>query len=199
MTFRNIADFTNCRSNCVFCDTKLRARLLSFNTRDEIPILNSPIDLSKESVTFKIDHTTPEWRIIARGELNLQNNGLSITMLRESETPSIDIYNAKNAFVNATPHIQLYCPNRKCKQDYTIASGILTLGHMTEYMSPPFLYYESFASGNLWVQNDYPHHKTYIYSRLNENAKPLVYPMLNFQAMGKDRLLNRIKTLVVFS
>jgi hypothetical protein len=200
--FPNIVDFIRVRERCFFCGAKLRCRLSNFiGIRESgMPLLNSPLEEGK--FIFDISRTSPSYTVEAVGTLDIHNNKLFFDMKGlEYQTLTTDNMVAKETFIDLRPHIQLYCPKRKCPYQYTVASNIFRAGQIEGgWLVFPFkLYYESFVSGKLWVQNDYVSSRTNIFSIMNEEAEPIVVPLLDFNAMGKDKLLTRIKTLVVFS
>lgn len=201
--FPNIVDFIKVREKCFFCGAKLRCRLSNFiGIRESgMPLLNSPLEEGR--FIFDIAYTSPSCAVEALGTIDIQNNKLvfDIKGAGEWETPAMDNMVAKEAFIDLRPHIQLYCPKRKCPFQYTVASNIFRAGQIKGgWLILPFkLYYESFVSGKLWVQNDYVSSHTNIFSIMNEEADPIVVPLLDFEMMGKEKLLTRIKTLVVFS
>lgn len=197
-----IIDFLKCRESCFFCGARLKCRLSSFigvgdNT---LPIINAPLKDNK--FVFNISHTAPTFSIKAEGAIDIKTNAMIFIMKSfDTETPRLDESFIKQVFVDMKPHIQLYCPKKKCPYQYTVASSVFHAGTIKHgWLILPFkIYYESFVLGNLWVQNDYANNCTNIHSRSKEQADPLIVPLQDFELMGKDKLVNRIRTLVTFS
>lgn len=148
-----------------------------------------------------MEHVTPLWRINASITIDIKTNTLVFGKSGVSDTPAIDAAMVRAAFSEMRPHIQLYCSNRKCIYQYTVASDIIRYSQKNPGwgIDPLDLYYESFVTGNLWVQNNYINQKVCIFSRVNVDAEPITSKLLDFQDMGKNRVLNRVRTLVVFS
>lgn len=197
--YPSITEFIKYKEKCFFCDSKLKCRLTNFiGVSNDLPIINAPI--TANTISFPVDCTTASFDLKAEGKIDIRTNAL-VFLLKEQATPSIDDMLAKNTFLGFKPHIQLYCANKQCKHDYTVASDTFRTGKIKHgYLILPFkLYYESFVTGSLWVQNNYLQNKTYIHTRNNPDANPITSTLLNFEKMGKNKLLMRVKTLVVFS
>lgn len=197
--YPSIAEFIKCKERCFFCDGALKYRLTNFmGVANDLPIINAPI--IDNTISFPVDCTTASFDLKAEGKIDIRTNAL-VFLLKEHGTPSIDDLLAKNTFLSFKPHIQLYCSSKQCKHQYTIASDTFKAGQIKHgYLILPFkLYYESFVSGSLWIQNDYIQHKTNIFTRNKPDADPITSSLLDFEAMGKTKLLTRVKTLVVFS
>jgi hypothetical protein len=197
--YPNIAEFSKCKETCFFCDTKLKCRLTNFiGLSNDLPIINAHAKC--ELISFDINHVTPHWQVKADATIDIRTNALTF-VLAKGDTPSIDSATVRSTFSEMLPHIQLYCSTRKCRYQYTVASDIIHYDQIdTGWIIKPLdLYYESFVVDNLWVQNDYTKHKMNIYSRIRVDAEPITSKLLDLQAMGKHRVLNRVKTLVVFS
>jgi hypothetical protein len=197
-----IIDFLKCRESCFFCGSRLKCRLSNFigigdNT---LPIINAPLKDSK--FLFDISYTSPTFTIKAEGAIDSRTNAMIFIMKSfDTGTPNLDETFVKQVFIDMKPHIQLYCPKKKCPYQYTVASNFFHAGTIKHgWLILPFkMYYESFVLGNLWIQNDYANNCTNIHSRSKEQADPLIVPLQDFELMGKDKLVNRIRTLVTFS
>jgi hypothetical protein len=198
--YPNVVEFSKCKQACFFCDSKLKCRLTNFiGLSNDLPIINAHPD--GDVISFDINHITPSYQIKADVTLDIKTNILTFMLKSESETPGLDAAVVRSAFSEMRPHIQLYCSSRKCRYQYTVASDIIRymVAKSGWVIAPLDLYYESFVTGNLWVQNDYTKQKVNIYSRFRVDAEPITNKLMDFQAMGKEKVLNRIKTLVVFS
>jgi hypothetical protein len=168
------------------------------NTLIDVPIGE------EEVVSFDISSwsgTKDYVQIGAEIRLNIETNALFFLLKNTSDYSDIDAASIRSSFSKMCPHVQLYCPNQECRYRYTIASDTLQYKQDKSgwFIFPPKLWYESFVTGNLWVQNDYIGQESNIFSRDKIHANPITSKLLNFQTMDKDRLLNRVKTLIVFS
>ena len=202
--FDTILDFTKLRDKCLFCETPLRAALANYiNPRENsLPVLDVTINSGR--FAFQIKHTTQSYDIKADGVIDIRTNAMVFTLPVDADMPFLDQHVAKQAFVDLKPHIELSCPNSKCKNEYSLSSHFLTAVRLQKVnawmISPPIrLFLETFRAGNLVVQNDWIVERTNIYSRLNEDADPIKVPFMDFEAMGKTKLLTRVQTLVTFS
>ncbi len=168
-----------------------------------IPILNERFDNGRFS--FNINHTTESYDISARAVIDTTANILVLKLSDKSVTEHLDEYVAKQALDDLKPYIELYCPNKKCKYEYYLASYILKINHTfilkdpCWLIEPPSLFLESFNTHSVVVQNDWIKGETNIYSIAHEDAKPIKVPIIDFEGMGKDKLLTRISTYVTFS
>jgi hypothetical protein len=197
--YGSIADFIKCKEKCFFCDNQLQIRLTNFvGVVNDLPIINAPI--RDNTISFPVENTTASFELKARGKIDIRTNAL-VFLFKEDDTPTINDMLAKDTFLSFRPHMQLYCSSRQCKYEYTVASNIFQASHIKHgYLILPFkLYYESFVTGSLWVQNDYNQQKTHIFTRNNPDANPITVSLMNFETMGETKLLMRVKTLVVFS
>lgn len=200
--FPSILEFTKAKEKCLFCEAPLRASLTNFIGihKNGLPFLNVTIDQAR--FPFEIKHTTQSYDVRALCVIDIVTNKMVLTV-PDSETPSIDQQVAKQAFTELKPHIELHCPNQKCKNRYTLSSYILDAQKIpgaAAWQIPPLkLFLESFKTSKLVVQNDWIKRDTNIYSIANEDAEPIKVPFMDFEAMGKTKLLNRVQTLVTFS
>ncbi len=168
--------------------------------KNSIPIINAP--LKDEEFAFDIRHTTETYSIEARGAIDINTNVLTFEITNPSETPVIDQRLAMQAFGDLKPHVELYCPSKKCDVKYNLCSDVFTWCHSPfrgNKIMPLKLYLECFKTGKLNVQNYCFQNMTFIYSAINEDADPISVPMLDFEEMGRDKLLTRVQTLVTFS
>jgi hypothetical protein len=202
--FESILEFTKFKSECVFCKTPLRIHLTNFiGLRDTgIPIVKSPLENGR--FEFKIEHTTPSFKINADVFIDISKNVIMFNNFTNGELPSIDEHVVKQTFEEYRPYVELYCPSKKCGLNYHVQGYWFKLrkvhpaaGH---WLIEPFaLHLEGVRVKNYVVHNYSQNKETYIYSRNNEDAQPLLIPMVDFSTMSKDKLITRIQTLVTFS
>lgn len=170
-----------------------------------LPVLSVPIVDGR--FVFQIKHTTESYDVRAEGVIDISTNALVLILPDDVpfdyDTPSLDQHVIKQALDDLRPHVELYCPNKKCKYHYHLSSYIFDIKKHPQVNSwiigPLKLFLESFKTGHLNVQNDWRRGETNIYSLTNEDAEPITYPIIDFEEMGKDKLLTRIQTLVTFS
>lgn len=203
--FDNILEFTKLKEKCLFCESSMRAELSNFIgvRRKGLPLFNSPVEHGK--FNFHIKHTTSSYDISADGIIDIESSVLMffLPIDDESPTPNLDQHVAKQAFDDLKPYVDLFCPNKKCKYQYHLSSYILDIKRHPVLnvwnISPIKLFLEGFHTGNLNVQNDWRKEETDIYSLLNEDAEPIKVPIMDFEEMGKEKLLTRIATIVTFT
>lgn len=197
--YSSIEDFLNCETNCFFCDKPLQRRITHFR-HDDLPIINAPV--RDNAAIFSFRHTTPTFDLQVKGKIDTKTNVITFTCedssgFTDDDMPTFNRNLARQVFSSMLPHAQLYC---NCKYCYTVASDVFKVkqSEPDDIIKPVDFFYESFVLGNLWVQNDYSKGKTYIYAR-NKGDSAITCPIIDWKAMGHEKLLTRIKTLVVFS
>lgn len=199
--FTCIDDFIQSRQKCFFCEANLKCRLSNFiGVRETgVPLLNSPLKDGK--FIFNICHTAPSYTLNATGMLNTSSNVMTFSLDPQQKTTQLDEKVMEEAFIDLRPYIQQYCPKRNCAQKYNISSSTLLISAVKGawLIHPLATYYEIFTTGKLVVMNDYFYSNTKIHSLNNENADPLIVPLLDFHALGKNKLLIRAQTLATFS
>ena len=167
-----------------------------------MPVLNVPVNSSR--FQFQVKHTTQSYDIKADVTLDVVSNTIVFTLPNGSDFPYLDQRVARQAFIELKPYFDLHCSNKKCKNKYSLASyymfGIDKIPDSSAWTIAPLkLFIESFVTNNHVVQNDWFRETTIIYSKTNEDSEPIKVPFMNFEEMDKDKLLNRISTLVTFS
>lgn len=202
--FESIAEFVKLRQECVFCKTPMRVHLTNFVgiTDTGLAIINAP--LKGDRFDFKIEHTTPSFKINANVFIDTSTNTLIFDNFTNGELPAIDEHVVKQTFEDYRPHIELYCPSKKCGLSYHLAGQSIRLvkvhpvaGMWT--IQPFALSIEGARVKNYVIHNDWHSKKSSIYSRNNEEAKPIQIDMVDFTTMDKQKLITRIQTIVTFS
>jgi len=204
--FDNILEFSKIKDKCIFCDHSLNCELTSFNDLKEsvIPSLNVPI--KNNSFSFRINHTTENYDIKADIIIDIISNKIKISIPEYLMTSLLDKYVAINALHDMKPCINVYCNNKLCKNKYSIVSHILDIRSYENYLfgtdwevMPIKLYLEFFKTNKFLVQNNWIIRDTSIFSLQNTNSIPIKIEMLDFEAMGPLKLLQRVNTIIVFS
>jgi hypothetical protein len=206
--FDNILDFTQIKETCLFCQQQLRPFLTNFTGFHKISLAILNASIASNRFSFPISHTTESYDIHANAAIDIVKNKLIITGSAGSPMSLLDQYVAKQALDDLRPYIQLTCHNKHCKYEYYLSSSILRIGmgnlmHNTNNgwtIEPIKLCYETFQTHNLVIQNDWSKEETLIYSINNEEAIPIkVIPIIDFNELGSEKLLQRIQTYVIYS
>lgn len=201
-SFENILSFTQAKDNCLFCQTPLRASLRNFMglKKTGMPLLNQPIKYGR--FNFLVKNSTPSYNVEANTVIDIVSNKLSLTISKTSTTSILDQHVAKMALDDLMPHIELACPNKNCKNHYYLSCSVFKIEKLSStfwLINPLKLYIESFETNNFLVQNNWLREETNIYSLRNPDIQPIKISMLDFEELGKEKLLSRIHTLVNFS
>lgn len=200
--FKSITDFIQHQSECVFCQQPLHAELTNYVglRGNDLPILNVEI-ANCQPIYFRLRHTTENYHVEAEVDIDLTNNYLSFCM-PQTETPFVDRNLALQAFDDLKPFIDLYCANPACKYGYHVSSDNLFIQGLPNAnnqwtIEPIKLYLEGFKTPLYKVLSDCFRRETYIY--VDDVSVPIKTAQLNFQEMGKNKLLNRLNTIVLYT
>ncbi len=205
--FKSVEEFFGVKERCVFCQSKLKIVFINFSRSvDNIPIIKAKVRENKFS--FNLKHVSDSFELDVKTEIDIKTNVLKFSCTEENDPWKLDLEKdkdrqrlAQQVFENLGPHVELYCPNRKCKMKYHICSDIFKLMRDEDQLKIKSirLYMESFVLPKLWIQNDWIFSSTNIYSTVNLDADPLRTPLLDLESLGKIKIINRINTLVTFS
>jgi hypothetical protein len=192
------------KDRCIFCNKKLIACLTGFSgvKKDGSPILN--VQIKDKIIKFKLSQTTASYDVKVNCSINTEDNEISFSSVRNPETTAMDQLFAEQAFDSFLPHIELYCPNKKCKYEYYLSSMPFAFSKDLQKIYPRRLFplkmgMEAFHTKTLFIENDWTREELYIYSLDNENAKPIKSHMIDFTLSKPEQILNRVSMLVNFN
>lgn len=188
--FDSIQEFTKFKTKCAFCNNDLKVILRDWGG---IPIVNAKyID---DSFNFHIKYNSISSNIDCDATLNCSNNVLIFSDITAAE--DYKLYN----FTAMGLHVELYCPKRVCGLKYYISTDKLELLNIQDgigKLKPIKLYMECFNLNKIWIQNNFQQSRTNIFSVNNPDADPIRMAMLDFRALDKEKLFNKIRTQVNF-
>lgn len=200
--FKSIEDFLAIKDTCIFCQSKLQAILINFNTigsgTNYIPNLKGK--LIDDKFIFNLKYVTAEIYVHVNGALDIKTGDLDFTYApNDKHAIYTPLSEAIVVFNSLMPHIELQCSG--CKYNYYLSTNVLVCDNniIPVKIKPFFLYMECFNLDNLWIQNDLTCKHTNIFSSINENVSPIKIPMIKFDSLEKEKLFNKIRTLVTFS
>ena len=194
--FDSISEFIKCKDKCIFCNEKLSACLTNFSgiRKNGLPVLN--IQIKNKIIKFNFNQTTALYDIKANCVINTENNEISFT--------TIDSFNdyvnrtTELAFESIYPHIELYCPNKKCKYGYYLSSAPFSILY-PKTLYPTRIYMEVFQTDYNFIENDWTREELCIYSLDNEYAIPIKSSMIDFNLSKPEQILNRVSMLINFN
>jgi hypothetical protein len=191
--FNNIKDFLNIKSKCSFCQTILTPIFTNFTgLYNYIPLIVSK--LNDNYFNFNLNYISCSMSVNVDINLNIINNELIYSPISYPINQIIDVFESIN------PHVELVCCNKFCSMNYYICSNILSCKRSNSSnlkIRPLSLGWECCNVGKFWIQN--VNNNTNIYSTINENLNPIKVDFIDFNLFGKDKLENRIKTIIAFS
>ena len=200
----SIPEFAKLRPECVFCQIPMNVTLTNFIglTRSGLPLIRAPLTDGK--INCVIDHTTATFSVKADVSIDIDKNVLQFSDYTNGEMPSIDEYLVRQTFEDFQPYIELHCSSKKCGLKYHICSGSIRLTKLPETNGAWTINPLRFLSENVilkkYVITNHSHAKvSRIYSRSNPDAGAIETPLIDFSTMDKERLINRIQTIVTFS
>jgi hypothetical protein len=198
INFENIEEFINLKDRCIFCYLPLKPILTNFIGHENgIPVITSK--LNDKNFVFRIKYDSPSKNINVIGNIDIKSNDVTFCVVPDHPFSAFTmLHQIIETFEDLSPHVELRCVNKKCKNNYYISSSVFKVIEDRKIRSF-LLYMECFNVDRLWVQNDWISRNTYIYSENNVDAEPLKVPFINFQSMDACKLLTRIKTIVTFS
>lgn len=192
--FKSIEEFASIRNQCLFCDSKMK---FVFTTTLGIAKPSIPLIKSKwkdNTFSFEFIYNSISTNVNTKVFIDTRNNKVKF-----DSNPSIALI----ALESLSTHVELQCPNKKCKMNYYLCSSVFkfNVDEDLDYCIGPFrLDWECFNVSKFWIKNDYPNKTTDIYSTVDDfDHKPIMMPILDFQTMDSDKIANKILTMVNFS
>jgi hypothetical protein len=199
--YPNINSFCKIKENCIFCNLPLQPILRNYTNGPEnkIPTLFSK--LKDNFFNFKINYCSHSILIKSDGNINSLTNIINFyntkfdTDYGYSEEEALGF-----AFYSLNPHIELSCQNSQCKYNYYLSSTTFGVARDIDKLKVPSisLAQEAFTLDNYFISNAL-YGKTNIYSVKDFNKSPIEINRIAFDSLGKERLLNRIRTAISFS
>jgi hypothetical protein len=193
--FDSVQEFTKFKTKCVFCQNDLKVVLRDFDgINGTIPVVNSKC--IEDAFKFHVNYNSISANINCDVSMSCIDNTI---VFSDSQAPS----NYKISwFKTMGLHVELYCPKRACGLKYYISSDVLELQSIQDgigKLKPIKLYMECFNLDKIWIQNDFQHSSTNIFSVNNPDADPIQMVMLDFGAFEKEKLFNKVRTHINFS
>ena len=194
-TIGTIKEFIKIKDNCIFCDQPLTPLLTNLLGSGAPKIADIKVPLYNDQFKFRLKYPN---LFDVNIYINIKDNKFGFFLYGPSAARYEDV---AHTFEDMRPCIELLCDNKNCGMEYYIQSNYIDINE-NNYIDPLGIFLESFSVNKLWVANCYssPNHitHTWIYSLANPNANSINAPRMDFSSYPKDRLVNRIKTIVNF-
>jgi len=172
-----------------------------------IPLIKAKV--KDDAFSFNIKYCSVGINIDIMASVNIHTNNVIFDVPPSFYEDVISKPKLIDIFEGLMPHVQLRCVNKNCNMNYYSCSDNLKCvcpSWHTGYLDwsnikiePFFEYYESCNVDKFWVQNDIIYGVTRIISTANSQLNPIVIAPIDFNAFDKDKLKNRIMTIVTFS
>ena len=206
----SLSEFIDLRKQCIFCGVPMRTLLTTYLAKPVADEAGFPLTISVLKNDKFLLNNMIQTTNIHGGIIDVIANTLSFGMNDSSITPYLDCYIAKNTFEDLSPHVEISCPNHNCQTLYHICSKGLTLSGVDKELilplwsiSPLEVLWESISTETSVIHNMWPclgeNGSLHIYSKHNSEVPPLEFPSLDFQELGKERILSKINIMKTFA
>lgn len=199
MSFVKIKDLLNYKKNCSLCDSVLIPFLRDHGITPpykNIPNINSR--LTNDKFDFRLKYTSST--VSCNNEYFLDVNDNCITLKNNANMH--DLIESFNVLNHVCMYIELHCTNKKCKYNYYLMSAPLKYKMDSDTgikISNPFhLDSECYNLSTYWIINDLRKSTTNIFSTIHTKAEKVSVPILELNILNKDKVFNRIKTIINF-
>jgi len=208
MTYSKIKDLLDIKSHCAICGDFLVPYLKERSSwRQNFPIINSR--LNDDSFVFRVKYTSPSLSIDKKCRIDINSNTFYIDGNHQDDDilgANIELIDILRVFTDAQVNVELHCCNAKCRSNYYITTTNLKLkvnDHFSASIDPIMIDWECYNFSHFWIQNDIIRSTTSIYftnQSLKEfpYTKPIVVPLIEVIPETKDKVFNKIKTIVNF-
>lgn len=200
MIFNTIKELIDQQQSCPICGSSLTAFLKErARNKENIPkkqIYSINSKFKNKQFEFKLDYNSFDMNINKSVTLD-ENNVIMFSLPAQAD----DINDAMSVLIKLFLSIEMHCLNKKCDNNYYIMTSILK----PEYNSglglhfiPFFMDWECFNIKHLWVQNDHTSQITRIYNTDSISTPPITTSFLPISILNKEKIFNRIQTIVNF-
>jgi|SRR6185436_17365373 len=192
--FYKIQDLLEYKKYCSICDYPLLAILKDRSSG--IPNIN--VKLNKNIFKFRLQYTSASDYLNEICILNVDTNELSI-LNKDNDLLIIPV--VERIFGYACVAVELHCVNNKCKYNYYVCTTFLKpiANKDIIIINPILIDIDCYNISHFWIQNDYLNKITNIFSTSKPQNKPISVPLLEIDPNNKNKIFNRIKTIVNFS
>jgi hypothetical protein len=202
---RTIEDFIKIKDKCIFCQQFLTPILTNLFGH-QIPNIPDIVScLYNDQFQFRIKYDAFYYSFDANITIDIKDNRF-ISYYINASANCLDNY-VTNAFLSMKPYIELVCENKECRMGYYLQSSFVTMDD-NRTIKQITLLSENFILDKWLVSNysDYYkysniNHYTWIYPRTHSSdpGNGISCPHLDFETIPKDKLINKIRTIVNFS
>lgn len=194
---------------CVFCNNSLKIKLSNNSSifcfgANNLSIFNT--NFINNNIIFNFSYTTIVINTIINGSIDVTNNKITLN----SSDENLLYRDLIAIFESFQPCLKFFCENKECNMRYLLVSNILyceRANYKTGYYSnfsdytriiPFSISIEICSIDKYLIQNDFGPDVTSIINSYNYSTIHLPY-LISFNSMDKDKLVNRIKTIITFS
>jgi hypothetical protein len=201
--YGTIQDFIKIKEQCIFCFQPLSPILTNLfgHRAPSIPEIVSHLYNNQFQFRLKYDGDFSDFDVSAT--INIEDNRFSYyhggySNIRDGAVGDV--------FTSMKPYVELVCENKECKMGYYLQSEFLWVERDNSIRSVGILS-EAFVLDQWWISNNYnnltPYTCTSIFSRthkiVGQANPPVICPRIDFEAISKEKLINKIRTIVTFS
>lgn len=194
--YNTIEDFIKIKDKCIFCHKPLKPILTNLlGNFSQMADIYAP--LQNHQFKFRLKYDGDRLNFDVNAIINTEDNKFNFFLYGPSAVTYSDVI---SVFMMMKPCIELICDNKDCGTGYYIQSNYLVVGPL-EYIRPLMIWIEAFNMDKLVIHNFYGHKDadfTRIFSKANPSIAPIIISKMNFESWAKEKLFNRIKTIVNF-
>lgn len=203
MIYSKIKDLLDIKSHCAICGDFLIPYLKERSYwNNNLPVINSR--LINNVFSFRVKYTSPSLSIDKNCHIDVNSNLFHMEKDNKEDDlidANIELIGILRVITNAQVNVELHCCNKKCYSKYYITTTNLKLNvndHTSALVEPIMIDWECYNVSQFWVQNDMIRLSTNIYTTNKQYAKPISVPLIEIDQENKDKVFNRIKTIVNF-
>jgi len=207
--FQSITEFVNFRKNCIFCQRPLRVSLNNFLGIDGVTSIDSVLVGRYFNFTMEYSSRYTNYKTKVAVNIDADQSTLLFDYKPDTKGDKVDVaigeYEVKERFEDLNPLLVSECTSQECGMGYYLCSNALKLPWCLSTVEKIWkigdfhVLIEGFKTKSSVIQNDMVRGETMIYSAERETDPLIVFPMIDFKSMNKERLINRIQTIVTFS
>lgn len=226
-TLTNLDSFIKIKKACPFCHTTLVPILTNFEEvswatePQPVTTFNQSITRMSDKYVYVSNVNTTLTHGSFAFDLKIGSDLSKVLITTHGNIAraqgSIEINPLLTALDMLKLHVELQCLYSSCDVEYYVSSMPLDF-YLTQDLKLDDDFYsgivqhedtirfrdvklwmEAFSYNHLWVQNDWDEKVMRIFARNKPNSIPLKYDILDLESMPKQKIINRIQTMVNFS
>lgn len=202
--YKKIKHLLDDKKCCALCGEPLIAALKDNTLSCSKKFKNINCKILNDEFKFRIKYDSQRLSIDNLCLININSNQVIVTGINDqilTLSKNIKLLEIIDILKGSYPSIELQCVNGKCTNSYCLNTTNLKFTIDSEtgvLVNPIMLDWECFKIPHFWIKNDIIRNRTQIYAINNPSAKPITTSLLNIDNKDKDKIFNKIKTIINF-